>query len=248
VPAHQVMDNVWLVASATDPTARTDEHDCHAYLVWDGSGGFLIDSGAGIVADRWLANAREVCDLEALGGVLVTHYHADHAGGAASASAVGLRLFASADTARALAAADEDRTQLARARAAGIYPADYRLSPAEIDQVVTEEVTLRSGGVTVEVVDAPGHCDGHVVFAVSGGGPHLLFSGDCLFAQGRVSMQAIPDCRLDRYAETVLKLAGRDVDALLPGHGDLVLEHAHQDVSRAAESFARLLPPPNFLV
>lgn len=75
----------------------------------------------------------------------------------------------------------------------------------------------------------------------------MLFSGDCLFAGGRVSLQALHDCRLDRYADTVIDLAGRDIDALLPGHGDAELSGAGRDIHRAAQSFRRLVPPPNFL-
>ena len=68
-----------------------------------------------------------------------------------------------------------------------------------------------------EVVDAPGHCDGHLVFRYRQGERTALFSGDCLFSPGRVSMQAIPDCRLDRYAETVIAIARDDLDILLFG-------------------------------
>jgi hypothetical protein len=82
--------------------------------------------------------------------------------------------------------------------------------------------------------------------SVVGAGKAILLSGDCLFAEGRVSMLAIPDCRLDRYAHTVGELAGNHFDALLPGHGPAVLEDAAADIDRAAQSFRRLIPPPNF--
>lgn len=244
--ARPVLDTVWLVASGTDETALTDPHDCHCYLLWDGEGGFLVDAGTGLGAERWLDNVREVCDPSRLGGVLLTHYHADHAGGAAAAGEAGLAVLGHPLTADALAAADEDRTQLARARAVGVYPSDYRLRAAPV-QPLTGGTTLTSGGVTVEVIDAPGHCDGHLVFLLQTPG-RVLLSGDCLFAEGRVSLQAIPDCRLTEYADTVATLAERSPDVLLPGHGDLVLDGAADVVHRAATSFARLVPPPNFLV
>jgi hypothetical protein len=62
-----------------------------------------------------------------------------------------------------------------------------------------------------------------------------------------VSVQAIHDCRLDRYAATVIDLAGRDIDVLLPGHDEPVLQAAGADIERAAQSFRRLVPPPNLL-
>jgi glyoxylase-like metal-dependent hydrolase (beta-lactamase superfamily II) len=246
VSARAVVDGVWMVASGTDETALTDPHDCHCYLVWDGEGGFLVDAGTGLGAAQWLRNVREVCDPARLGGLLLTHYHADHAGGAAAAREAGLAVLGHPLTAEALATADEERTQLARARAVGVYPPGYRLRAAEV-QPLHGGARLTSGGVVVEVVDAPGHCDGHLVFLVGAPGGVLL-SGDCLFAGGRVSLQAIPDCRLVEYADTVATLADRSPDVLLPGHGDLVLGGAAEAVHRAAAAFARLVPPPNFLV
>ncbi|WP_432842155.1 MBL fold metallo-hydrolase [Dactylosporangium sp. CA-092794] len=242
-----ILDSVWLVGSGTHPGAYTDTHDCHCYLVWDGAGGILVDAGTGLGADRWLTAVAEVCDPRALAGVALTHYHADHAGGAAAARSAGIPLLASAVTADALATADEERTSLARARAAGAYPPGYRLTPATIDRVLLDGETLAAGDLRIEFLPAPGHCDGHLVVLVHTRGRSLLFSGDCLFAGGRVSIQAIPDCRLDQYANTVIGLAERDVDVLLPGHGEPVLHHAADTIRAAAASFRRLVPPPNIL-
>ena len=244
--ARRVLDNVWLVGSATDEVARTDRHDCHCYLVWDGTGGFLVDAGTGLGAAQWLDNVREVCDPARLGGVLLTHYHADHAGGAAAARAAGIGVLGHGLTAAALAVGDEDRTQVARARTAGVYPADFRMPSAEVEPLATGR-ELVSGGVRLEVIDAPGHCDGHVVFVLEAASGPVLLSGDCLFSDGRVSLQAIPDCRLVEYGETVATLAARAPDVLLPGHGDPVLSGAAETIERSASAFRRLVPPPNFL-
>jgi glyoxylase-like metal-dependent hydrolase (beta-lactamase superfamily II) len=246
VPARRLLDTVWLVGSGTDSDATTDPHDCHCYLVWDGTGGFLVDAGTGIAADRWLGQVGEVCDPARLGGVLLTHYHADHAGGAAAAAGAGLAVLGSATTAEALGAADEARTALRLAREVGVYPADYRLRPAPVRPVAPGPLT--SGGVTVTVVDAPGHCDGHVVVRTESETGPVLFSGDCLFAGGRVGIQAIADCRLDRYRSTLAVLAEDPPDVLLPGHEEPVLGGAASDVRRAADAFRRLVPPPNLLV
>jgi glyoxylase-like metal-dependent hydrolase (beta-lactamase superfamily II) len=246
VSARQLLEQVWLVGSGTDPDALTDPHDCHSYLVWDGEGGFLIDCGTGLGSDTWLSNVKAVCDPARLGGVLLTHYHADHAGGAAAATVAGLQVRAHPVTVEALHAGDEVRTQLGRARSAGIYPEGYRLTPARAQPVLPNR-RLRSGGVSFTVVDAPGHCDGHLVFVCGAPEGRTLFSGDCVFADGRVSIQAIPDCRLDLYAATVIDLASREIDVLLPGHGAFALHGAAAHLEAAAASFRRLVPPPNWL-
>jgi glyoxylase-like metal-dependent hydrolase (beta-lactamase superfamily II) len=241
--AVQLLDHVWRVGGA-GPDAFTDTHDCHCYLIADDTGGLLIDAGTGLGAAAWRDTIAEVCDPATLTGVVVTHYHADHAGGAADA---GVPIIASRETAEALAVADEDRTSLAVAREAGVYPAGYRLRPARVDRIVSGGEHLRAGGLSAEIVAAPGHSDGHLVVLATIGGRRVLFSGDVLFSGGRISMQALHDCRLDRYARTVIDLAGRDVDVLLPGHGEPVLGGAGTDIRRAADSFRRLVPPPNVL-
>jgi glyoxylase-like metal-dependent hydrolase (beta-lactamase superfamily II) len=246
VAARQVHESVWLVGSGTDDDARTDVHDCHCYLVWDGQDGFLVDAGTGLGGGRWLENVAEVCDPTRLDGVLITHYHADHAGGSAVARAAGLQVRAHAMTVAALATGDEERTQVRRAREAGVYPHDYRLPVAEATPVVPGRWEL-SNRLSVQVIDAPGHCDGHLVFLTDTGAGRILFSGDCLFAGGRVSMQPIPDCRLHLYADTVVTLAKLEPELLLPGHGGLVLSGASEVAVHAADAFQRLVPPPNLL-
>jgi glyoxylase-like metal-dependent hydrolase (beta-lactamase superfamily II) len=246
VAARQVHTNVWLVGSGTDDEALTDSYDCHCYLVWDGTAGFLVDAGTGRGGDRWLRNIAEVCDPADLDGVLITHYHADHAGGAAIAEAAGLQVRAHPTTVQALSTGDEEHSQVRRAREAGVYPPDYQLPAARAVSLPFGRRRL-SDRLWFDVHDAPGHCDGHVVFLTEPGDGSVLFTGDCLFAGGRISMQPIPDCRLDLYSETVRALAELRPEALLPGHGDMVLSEGAAVVHRAAEAFQRLIPPPNLL-
>jgi glyoxylase-like metal-dependent hydrolase (beta-lactamase superfamily II) len=244
--ARRITDIVWAVGGPSGPE-RTSDFDGAQYLIWDGAAGVLIDAGTGLGSDAWRANVAEVCGDAQPFGVLISHYHADHAGGAAAAVRAGIDVYAGDLTAAALEAADEDVTQVDRARRAGVYPADYRLEPAHEVRVLPDAARLTIGSLTVTALQAPGHCDGHLVFLVENGDTRSLFSGDVIFAGGTISMQAIPDCRLDLYADTVRGLAELRIDELFPGHGDPVLADASHDIERAAASFARLIPPPNLL-
>ncbi|MDN4612941.1 MBL fold metallo-hydrolase [Leifsonia sp. F6_8S_P_1B] len=244
--ARRITDTVWAVGGSSGPE-RTSDHDGIQYLLWDGTDGLLIDVGTGLGADAWLANVGEVCADATPFGAFVSHYHADHAGGAAAAMHAGIDVYAGSVTAAALATADEQATSLERARRAGVYPEDYRLAAAPDVRILPDASALTIGSFTVTVLDAPGHCDGHLVFLVDHYGRRSLFSGDTLFSGGRVSIQAIPDCRLDLYSDTVRGLAELEVDELFPGHGEPVLADASVDIARAAESFRRLVPPPNIL-
>lgn len=241
----QITDTVWLALSAKQKAVPGDSYDGNGYLIWDGDSGVLIDAGTGRAAQEWLAAVAAVAPLDQLSGVILTHYHLDHAGGAAAAAEAGLPVYASAETARALTQADEATTQVAAARDAGVYPQDYYLPRCP-------EVCEVSDGDQigpVRVIAAPGHCDGHLVGLLAEGTGVSLFSGDVVFPGGTVSIQAIPDCRLDRYAQTMQRLATEPVSALFPGHGDSELDarSAHQAVLQAASSFARLVPPPNHI-
>jgi len=244
--ARRITDTVWAVGGADGPE-RTSAYDGTQYLLWDGADGLLIDVGTGLGSDAWLANVAEVCGDAAPFGAFVSHYHADHAGGAAAATRTGIDVYAGAATAAALAIGDEQATSLERARRAGVYPPDYRLTAAPEVRILPDSAALTIGSFAVTVLDAPGHCDGHLVFLVDHGGQRSLFSGDTLFAGGKVSIQAIPDCRLDLYSDTVRGLAELQADQLFPGHGAPVLSGASADIERAAESFRRLIPPPNLL-
>ncbi|MFH5823837.1 MBL fold metallo-hydrolase [Georgenia sp. AZ-5] len=245
--AVRLTDHVWVVGSPGAGPAHTSPYDCVQYLVGDERGGVLVDAGSGLGHKAWRANVRGVRAVPPPAGVVVTHYHGDHAGGAARALGDGLRAYGSRLTADALGRGDEEVTQVARARAVGVYPEHFALLPAPGVEVVGDGDRVDAGGLAVQVLDAPGHCDGHLVLLVEAAGVRMLFSGDLIFAGGKVSMQAIPDCRLDAYAGTVLRLAELDVDQLFPGHGDPVLADARRQIETAARSFARLVPPPNFL-
>ena len=245
--ATRLAEDVWLVGTSMPGPAFTDDHDGNQYLIWDDRGGVLIDSGGGRGSDRWLGNVAEIVDPKYLAGVLITHYHADHAGGASAARAAGLSVFASPVAVEAITRGDQEVTQLAAARRAGVYPSDFVVPPADgLTPIGSGRTTY--GSLTVQTIEAPGHCDGHLVFALHRPTGLALFTGDTVFPGGRVSIQAIPDCRLDRYAQTIRQLAELPIAALYPGHGpaDPDARSARAGVRQAAEIFATLQPPPNF--
>ncbi|MCC9198523.1 MBL fold metallo-hydrolase (plasmid) [Arthrobacter sp. zg-Y820] len=246
--ALQLSKYVWLVGGSTAGPTFTSQYDCNQYLLWDGSRGVLVDAGSGLAAAQWLHNVADVVDPAQLDGVLITHYHGDHAGGVSAAQKAGLRVWGSSVCSLALAAGDEERTQVRRARDVGVYPPHFTLPPAAGVQTLANG-SLTVGTLVLEVYDTPGHCDGHLVFGVKENDGVSLFTGDVLFAGGRISMQAIPDCRLDLYGQSIARLADVPVIALYPGHSDADLspDSARRAVISAAESFARLVPPLNFL-
>lgn len=247
--AVRITQAVWLVGTPEEGSpAYTSRFDCNQYLVAEEDDAFLIDAGTGIAGTTWLENATEVLPLSRIRGLIVTHYHADHAGGAAAAARAGIRVWGTPATTEALRAGDEETTQLARARQAGVYPEDLRAEPVDAAYSLEENQTLPIGDGLLRILWSPGHCDGHLVVEHEKRDMSDLFTGDVLFAGGRISMQALPDCRLRAYADSVIALDEIRAAALFPGHGPSVLDGAHKDISLAADSFRKLIPPPNLLI
>ena len=102
------MPGVHLVGSGALGFDLTAPADCHVYLVVDPQTGeaALIDAGSGLATERILANVDEaLVPRDHITTLLVTHAHADHAGGAADLAAAvpGVRVITSAVVALILA-------------------------------------------------------------------------------------------------------------------------------------------------
>ena len=217
------------------------DFDAHAYLL-DGGGGelALIDCGMGTPAgmERVLGNiAAAGLDPERVSTLFLTHYHTDHAGGAARyRERLGLRVAISAEAAPALESADHEATSFRAARELGIFPADFAYDACPVDDRRADGDTRRVGRLSVHFVATPGHSAGHGSYFVTGGERAYLFAGDAVFAGGKIFLQATADCDLQASLESIRRLAALEFDALLPGHGPVALSdgHAHIEIAKAA--------------
>jgi glyoxylase-like metal-dependent hydrolase (beta-lactamase superfamily II) len=227
------------------------DFDAHVYLLDGGEELALIDCGMGTAAgiSRVLEQIRAAgADPARVRRLLLTHYHTDHAGGARTfRDRLHLRVAIGARAAAALAAPDHVATQFAAASSAGIFPADYTYPACPVDDPLVDGQELRVGRLTVRYVATDGHCAGHGSYLVSGGERTYLFAGDAVFAQGRLLLQAIPDCDLAASLASVRRLDGLEFDAFLPGHGGLAMTGGHQHVAAATAVIDRLGVPPNLL-
>ncbi len=242
----KLTDRIYLIGSGEAGWAPTDPLDAQVYLVTTEAGHVVVDAGAGRSVDAITAAARsDGIDPERIAWVLLTHGHGDHAGGAASwRRAVGsVRIAASAEVGGWLATGDEAATSVDRARAAGIYPADYRLEPCEPERVLADGEVLMIGDLAFRTVATPGHAQGHVAFLADIDGAPTLFSGDALFPQGRILLQDTWDCDLHDALRSVERLASLRPERLLAGHLGPVLQGAGGHLEQALARIARLLVP-----
>jgi glyoxylase-like metal-dependent hydrolase (beta-lactamase superfamily II) len=248
----RITNEVYIVGGGVaNAFGLSDDPDCHVYLVDGGDEMALIDCGMadGNSLERILSNFRaEGLDPSKITKIVATHYHMDHAGGAARfRDRLGVDVVAPADAANALRTGDERAVALDMAKAAGFYAPDYRFEPVEVAQEVREGDLVPVGRLELEVFETPGHCDGHASYLLRGRERSYLFAGDAVFSGGRVVLQNIHDCSIQKSAASIAKLAQLEFDALLPGHAAICLDGGTRHVATALEACQSLFVPKNLI-
>jgi hydroxyacylglutathione hydrolase len=246
----RITAQIALVASGASGFGLSNRLDCNVYLIDGGGESALVDAGCGLEPERILARMEmSGIDPQTIGQVLLTHCHADHSAGARFWSeTLGAAVIAPRQSAAALEGGNEEVINLKRARAAGVYPADFLMSPVPVSRSVDEGELIRVGSLQLEVLRTPGHSFDHVAYLLQGENEEaeVLFSGDVLLSDGRIMLLDAPDCRISAYSETIRRLATLRVGGLMPGHGAFILQGAGQVVAKAASYFDRMLVPPSW--
>ena len=176
----------------------------NVYLVQGSRASMLIDSGYDEDDDHAarMAYIRQVGGPPMM-GILVTHRHRDHAGGA-------VRL--KRDTDAPILAHSLDREAIEQERFQG---------NAQVDEELQGGETFDLGGLTLEVIHVPGHTMGSV--AVLARERHALLSADTVL--GVTTTLVRPgegDLRL--YVESVAALRDLAPRVIYPGHGGPVTD------------------------
>jgi len=245
----KLTDDVYLVGGGDYGFNLTHRLDCHTYLIDGGDELALVDAGFGPGTEEILALVRaDGLDPERISRILITHYHADHAGGAAAMKrSTGASLCAGAEAAPTIRVADADQIGLNWAKSFGFYPADYEWEPVEVDEEFTDGTRFQIGELEAEAIATPGHCDGHYCLRLVGRDRTYMFSSDCVFWGGAIILQNVPDANLQKYADSCNRLAELDFDALLPGHHLISLRNGRRHAEAAAREFNRIGLPRDLL-
>lgn len=246
----KITDEVYLVGSGQAGFSMTDNWDCNVYLVHVDGELALIDAGAGMGVSQILDNIKSHgFDPAQIKYVFITHCHADHGGGAVPIkdSVKGVFVLPEA-SAEALRTANEHPLGLDVARADGVYPPDYFLKPFTPDmkvQTVKDGDTFTLGSAKITAIHFPGHSVDSTCYLVKTKSKKYLFSGDTIYVQGVIGLLNCIGSELGPYRENVHKLAGLDVDCLMPGHYTFTFNNGQRHIDTVVENFKRLWPPKN---
>ncbi|TVY08030.1 MBL fold metallo-hydrolase [Paenibacillus cremeus] len=239
----RLQDNVYVVGGGSLGYDVSSPYDCNVYAVVQNTGVILIDAGSGMGEDALVRNLRaDGLPIDRIHTLVLTHAHADHAGGASGLRArLGVRVLASVLTASIVEAGDEERSSLDQARKDGVYPVGYRYAPCPIDLVIEEGDCIGDETFRLQVIQVPGHSADLIAFyePVS----KSLFSGDVVFEGGQLAVLSTPDFSLEQYQKSIERLAKLEINRLYPGHGPAVLIDAKASLLAAQRRFEQGLPP-----
>ncbi|MFC9466646.1 MBL fold metallo-hydrolase [Streptomyces coelicoflavus] len=211
-----------------------------AYLWRDGDEVTLIDAGPAGSGARIAAYARAAGRVRR---VVLTHFHEDHAGGAAEAGALaGAEVVAHALDAPVVRGevpgpppALEDWERPLHEDALRRLPRGGFDRPARVTEVVDGDVLDFGGGA--RVVHAPGHTDGSIALHLPSHG--VLFTGDAVAASpvdGSVLL-GVFNLDRDRAVASFGRLAALDTEVACFGHGDPVTARAGVVLRAAARTY-----------
>jgi glyoxylase-like metal-dependent hydrolase (beta-lactamase superfamily II) len=168
-----------------------------------------------------------------LSHIIVTHHHIDHCGGAhALRQATGAAVCLHPTEAHLLAdwrsdlpvdadIPSEPQTLADRLRA-------WRRATAQTtaDCLLQGGDTLQVGGVTIEVIDTPGHTLGSISLYLQE--ERVLFTGDTVLGLGTVVILPPPHGDMALYMQSLERLQIYDATLLCPGHGPPVRDVARK--------------------
>jgi glyoxylase-like metal-dependent hydrolase (beta-lactamase superfamily II) len=103
--------------------------------------------------------------------------------------------------------------------------------PIDVDVILAEGDRVEIGDFTLEVIETPGHCEGHIVFYERD--TKTLFSGDHLLTDiSPVPLLSFPKQAgeprpksLVRFMASLEKVEALDCEIVFPSHGDVILDH-----------------------
>jgi glyoxylase-like metal-dependent hydrolase (beta-lactamase superfamily II) len=195
---------------ATTAVQRVNLDFVSAYILYRGGEAALVDTGVDGSAGAIEAALGEAgLDWGAVGHVILTHKHPDHAGSVVEV--------------------------MEQASGATLYAGAAEV-PAISSLVTPEPVADGDMVFDMQMIETPGHTAGHI--AVLDGAAGILVTGDALVGTAGGVGPPDPSFSEDMAAagESIVKLAGFEYEVALFGHGEPLLQGASAAVAALAEA------------
>ena len=241
----KITERVHVVGSGRVGFNLTHPIDCHVYLLNGGDEYALIDAGSGVEPERIVARIEEDgLDLSKVKHLLLTHAHADHAAGAAwLRERFGLHVAGSAETAEWVTNGDEEKISLGAAKRGGMYPTDYEFHACPVETALADGDRYRVGDIELTAIATPGHSAGMLSYMFEEDGARSAFTGDTIFAGGKILLQDIWDCSVQQSCRSIERLAELELEGLYPGHLAFAVTRGHDHIEAAMTKIRQLVPP-----
>ena len=195
---------------------------CNVYVLCSGSDAVLVDFGSGDVLDH----LTEI-GVQRVTEVLMTHHHRDQAQGLPRAAQAGIQIWVPHTEQDLFHSVD------AHWQARQIYN-NYNvredrfslLESVPVAGTLQDYETRPFAAHSMTVIPTPGHTIGSVSLLVEWTEKHILFSGDLIYAPGKVVSLAATQWTYNGAEgvaaglASLLDLQDRHIDLLLPSHGD----------------------------
>lgn len=238
---------IYMVAGGKGGPGISHPKDGNVYLIEDGGTACLIDAGSGLDTRRILENIAETgAGTEAIRYLFLTHAHGDHGGGIHDMQTMMPQVVtvASAGEKRLLEEGTEEELGLIAAKKKGAYPMDYCYIHGRADHVTADEEVYSVGGAKITAILLPGHSIESVCYLLEKNGRRYLFSGDSIYLDGRLSLINCYGSTMEGYRKHIGKLAGRNIDALIPSHYRFTMSGGQEHVNQAIKALEYSSLPP----
>lgn len=221
--------------------------DCNCYLIDGGSQLGLIDTGVGLGADEIYDNIRAAgFNPDRLTHILITHSHVGHWGGASRLrQRTGARVWTHTVGAPKMADITEDPGIRLNIKF-GRYPGSFLPEACTADETLADGQTIQIGDVAVRSILVRGHTTDSLCFLFDADGRRALATGDVVFYGGKIGLLNLEGCSFEDYRTDIHKLAGLDIDMLLPGHGVFTVRRGQRHIDRAIYKLSDFVLPESF--
>jgi len=240
----KITEDVYLVGSGQ--ICISNPLDCHVYLIDCGKELVLVDAGAGLETGFIIENIKkEGFDEKRVSLLLLTHCHADHAGGCKNMKELtGCKIVCAEAEGRLLECGTDEEIGLDVAKKSLIYPEDYRFTHCKPDWIIKDRDVIHVGKYDFRAIMVPGHSIASTCYLLDKDGYRILFSSDVVFVGGTIGLGNWPGSSLEEYRKNIRNLSNLRVDALLPGHFLWTLRDGQKSLDKAIENLSLAWVPP----